>query len=102
VLERCFGAEGRQSSTIIPAVEWVSERRSLTKALGIALEEVVGDFCDATMNALEAEEVSTRKQLAGEASAPWRGGAGARQPAGGMRALAGGKGGSRESRAHAC
>jgi N-methylhydantoinase A/oxoprolinase/acetone carboxylase beta subunit len=36
----------------------------LTKALGIALEEVDGDFCDATMNALEAEEVSTLKQLA--------------------------------------
>jgi hypothetical protein len=36
----------------------------LTKALGIALEEVDEDFCDATMNALEAGEVSTLKQLA--------------------------------------
>jgi hypothetical protein len=36
----------------------------LTKALGITREEVDGDFCDAAMNALEAEEVSTLKQLA--------------------------------------
>jgi hypothetical protein len=43
----------------------------LTKALGIRLEEVDGDFCDATMNALEAEEVSTVKQLAEKSQRAW-------------------------------